>query len=66
LPTAGSAAEIFVGKGPGDDEAVGLHERGMGIAFEEGEIEDPEEVGIDTDQFLLFELPRSIPDEIIA
>lgn len=38
----------------------------MRVAFEEGQIEDPEEVGIDTDQFLLFELPRSIPDEIIA
>jgi len=58
--------KILPGKGPGDDETVGLHECGMGIACEKGEIEDSEEIGIDTDYFPLFELPRTVPDEIIA
>src|ERR1700722_7458461 len=58
--------KILPGKGPGDDETVGLYECGMAIAFEEGEVENPEKIGIDRDYFLLFELPCSIPDEIIA
>src|SRR5579872_7032699 len=59
-------SEVFGREGPGDDQTVGLYERGMGVAFQKGKGKDLEEIGVDGYKLLLLKLAAAVLDELVT